>query len=160
MNADAKPNTKLKLLNADEISTAVYHRAGLKVEPHDVSIRDMLIMQAMFATVMENIQKQQIAQFQHDIAHFQAALTETATPIIEASEELQELKAEIIKEILASNENEIVQALARSRSRQQCPSINEKAVSGTLTFGHRAAAELDNLLARKINRKHKGCTIN
>ena len=103
MNADAKPNTKLKLLNADEISTAVYHRAGLKVEPHDVSIRDMLIMQAMFATVMENIQKQQIAQFQHDIAHFQAALTETATPIIEASEELQELKAEIIKEILASN---------------------------------------------------------
>ena len=57
----------------------------------------------MFATVMENIQKQQIAQFQHDIAHFQAALTETATPIIEASEELQELKAEIIKEILASN---------------------------------------------------------
>ena len=103
MNADAKPNTKLKLLNADEISTAVYHRAGLKVEPHDVSIRDMLIMQAMFAAVMENIQKQQIAQFQHDIAHFQAALTETATPIIEASEELQELKAEIIKEILASN---------------------------------------------------------
>ena len=34
---------------------------------------------------------------------FQAALTETAAPIIEASEELQELKAEIIKEILASN---------------------------------------------------------
>lgn len=103
MNADAKPNTKLKLLNADEISTAVYHRAGLKVEPHDVSIRDMLIMQAMFAAVMENIQKQQIAQFQHDIAHFQAALTETATPIIEASEELQELKVQIIQEILASN---------------------------------------------------------
>lgn len=103
MNADAKPNTKLKLLNADEISTAVYHRAGLKVEPHDVSIRDMLIMQAMFAAVMENIQKQQIAQFQHDIAHFQAALTETATPIIEASEKLQELKVQIIQEILASN---------------------------------------------------------
>ena len=105
MNADAKPNTKLKLLNADEISTAVYHRAGLKVEPHDVSIRDMLIMQAMFATVMENIQKQQIAQFQHDIAHFQAALTETATPIIEASEELQELKAEIIKRFLPAMPN-------------------------------------------------------
>ena len=103
MKPDAPANTKLKLLNADEISTAVYHRAGLKVEPHDVSIRDMLIMQAMFAAVMENIQKQQIAQFQHDIAHFQAALTETATPIIEASKELQELKAEIIKEILASN---------------------------------------------------------
>ena len=103
MKPDALANTKLKLLNADEISTAVYHRAGLKVELHDVSIRDMLIMQAMFAAVMENIQKQQIAQFQHDIAHFQAALTETATPIIEASEELQELKAEIIKEILASN---------------------------------------------------------
>ena len=103
MKSDAKPNTKLKLLNADEISTAVYHRAGLKVEPHDVSIRDMLIMQAMFAAVMENIQKQQIAQFQHDIAHFQAALTETATPIIEASEELQELKVQIIQEILASN---------------------------------------------------------
>ncbi|WP_369585403.1 helix-turn-helix domain-containing protein [Kingella oralis] len=62
--------------------------------------------------------------------------------------------------LIASNENETVQALARSRSRQQCPSINEKAVSGTLTFGHRAAAELDNLLARKTNRKHKGCTIN
>lgn len=103
MKPDAPANTKLKLLNADEISTAVYHRAGLKVEPHDVSIRDMLIMQAMFAAVMENIQKQQVAQFQHDIAHFQAALTETATPIIEASKELQELKAEIIKEILASN---------------------------------------------------------
>jgi putative uncharacterized protein (fragment) len=62
--------------------------------------------------------------------------------------------------LIASNENETVQALARSRSRQQCPSINEKAVSGTLTFGHRAAAELDNLLVRKINRKHKSCTIN
>ena len=103
MKSDAKPNTKLKLLNVDEISTKVYERAGLKVEPHDVSIRDMLIMQAMFASVLENIQKQQVAQFQHDIAHFQAALTETATPIIEASKELQELKAEIIKEILASN---------------------------------------------------------
>ena len=103
MKSDARPNTKLKLLNANEISTAVYERAGLKVEAHDVSIRDMLIMQAMFAAVMENIQKQQIAQFQYDIANFQAALTETATPIIEASQELQELKTEIIKEILASN---------------------------------------------------------
>ena len=62
--------------------------------------------------------------------------------------------------LIAEAENQSVQALARSRSRQQCPSINEKAVSGTLTFGHRAAAELDNLLARKTNRKHKGCTIN
>ena len=44
MKPDALANTKLKLLNADEISTAVYHRAGLKVELHDVSIRDMLIM--------------------------------------------------------------------------------------------------------------------
>ena len=103
MKMDAKPNTRLKLLNADEISTKVYERAGLKVEPHDVSIRDMLIMQAMFASVLENIQKQQITQFRQDIADFQAALTETATPIIEASAELQELKAEIIKEILASN---------------------------------------------------------
>lgn len=103
MKTDAKLNTRLKLLNADEISTKVYERAGLKVEPHDVSIRDMLIMQAMFASVLENIQKQQIAQFRQDIADFQAALTETATPIIEASAELQELKAEIIKEILASN---------------------------------------------------------
>lgn len=103
MKTDAKPNTRLQLLNADEISTKVYERAGLKVEPHDVSIRDMLIMQAMFAAVLENIQKQQIAQFRQDIADFQAALTETATPIIKASEELHALKAEIIKEILTSN---------------------------------------------------------
>jgi len=62
--------------------------------------------------------------------------------------------------LLAEAENQSVQALARSRSKQQCPSINEKTVSGTLTFGHQAAAELDNLLARKTNKKPKGCTIN
>ena len=62
--------------------------------------------------------------------------------------------------LIAEAENQAVQALARSRSKQQCPSINEKTVSGTLIFGHRAAAELDNLLARKTSKKPKGCTIN
>ena len=62
--------------------------------------------------------------------------------------------------LLAEAENQSVQALARSRSTQQCPYINEKTVSGTLTFGHQAAAELDNLLARKTNKKPKGYTIN
>ena len=62
--------------------------------------------------------------------------------------------------LLAEAENQSVQALTRSRSKKQCPYINEKTVSGTLTFGHQAAAELDNLLARKTNKKPKGCTIN
>ena len=61
--------------------------------------------------------------------------------------------------LLASSENETMQALSERRSKQKCPSINA-ITSGTSISRRKAAAELDSLLALKTSRKPKGCTTN
>jgi len=79
--------------------------------------------------------------------------------------------------LIAEAENQSVQALARSRSRQQCQTqpkaVNQtndslknrraytnETVLGILTSGQKAAKELDALLAHKTTNKPKNCWNN
>ena len=81
--------------------------------------------------------------------------------------------------LIAEAENQSVQALARSRSKQQCPNqlkaVNQtnlndslknkqaytnETVLGILTSGQKAAKELDALLAHKTTNKPKNCWNN
>ncbi len=93
----------MRLLNADELAAAVLTQAGLKIEADDPAMTDMLIQQAVLAAVFTNFQTAWARQHEQAMAGFQAVFAETAAPVLEAVQQMEHKKQQMVAEILQAN---------------------------------------------------------
>ena len=93
----------MRLLDADELAAAVLTQAGLKIEADDPAMTDMLIQQAVLAAVFTNFQTALAQQHKQATAGFQAAFGESAAPVLEAAQQIERKKQQMVAEILQAN---------------------------------------------------------
>ena len=93
----------MRLLDADELAAAVLTQAGLKIEADDPAMTDMLIQQAVLAAVFTNFQTALAQQHEQATADFQTAFGESAAPVLEATQQIERKKQQIVAEILQAN---------------------------------------------------------
>ena len=93
----------MRLLDADELAAAVLTQAGLKIEADDPAMTDMLIQQAVLAAVFTNFQTALAQQHEQATADFQTAFGESAASVLEAAQQIERKKQQIVAEILQAN---------------------------------------------------------
>ena len=93
----------MRLLDVDELAAAVLTQAGLKIEADDPAMTDMLIQQAVLAAVFTNFQTALMQQHEQTVASFQAAFAETAAPVLEAAQQIERKRQQMVAEILQAN---------------------------------------------------------
>lgn len=96
----------MRLLDADELAAAVLTQAGLKIDADDPAMTDMLIQQAVLAAVFTNFQTALAQQHKQAMAGFQAAFGESAAPVLEAAQQMERKKQQMVAEILQANSDD------------------------------------------------------